>query len=212
MSAHAESTLKPRKQPRQARSQATVDVIFDATIQVLLADGLQKLTTIRVAERAGVSVGSLYQYYPNKQALLYAVLERHLGRICGAMEAAILPVHGTPLANMVSTVVHAFVRAKTAHIEEGRALYAVAGELETRELVQHVQQRIRTQLAEMLATATDARFDDLTTTAYMFGAAMTGPIQAVMEGKAPARLVRNLPHHLEALCLGYLQREAKTRS
>ena len=47
--------LDARKQPQQARSQATVDAIFDATIQVLLGDGLQRLTTIRVAERAGVS-------------------------------------------------------------------------------------------------------------------------------------------------------------
>ncbi|ABE33346.1 bacterial regulatory s, tetR family protein [Paraburkholderia xenovorans LB400] len=66
--------LNARKQPQQARSQATVDAIFDATIQVLLADGLQRLTTIRVAERAGVSVGTLYQYFPQKQALLFAVL------------------------------------------------------------------------------------------------------------------------------------------
>ncbi|WP_144631096.1 TetR/AcrR family transcriptional regulator [Bordetella genomosp. 13] len=211
MSAHPETTLKPRKQPRQARSQATVDAIFDATIQVLLAGGLQKLTTIRVAERAGVSVGTLYQYYPNKQALLYAVLARHLDRILDAVEAAATAKHGKPLADMVGAVVHAFVRAKTDRIEEGRALYAVAGELEARELVQQAQQRSRTLLGSMLDTAPDARFDDLPMAAYMFSTAMTGPIQAVMEGTAPARLVRTLPHHLESLCLGYLQREAAPR-
>ncbi len=58
--------------PRQARSQATVDAIFEATIQVLLKDGLPRLTTIRVAERAGASVGTLYQYYSHKEALLFA--------------------------------------------------------------------------------------------------------------------------------------------
>ncbi|SAI68851.1 TetR family transcriptional regulator [Bordetella ansorpii] len=211
MDAHAESTLKPRKQPRQARSQATVDAIFEATIQVLLADGLQKLTTIRVADRAGVSVGSLYQYYPNKQALLYSVLERHLVRIGDAVEQACLSSHGQPLADMVRAVVRAFVHAKTEHLEEGRALYALAGELETRELVHRAQQRHRTLLADMLATARDAVLEDLPTAAYMFSTAMTGPILAVIEGKAPARLVRALPHHIESLCLGYLQREAKIR-
>ena len=56
------NALNPRKKPAQSRSKVTVDAIFEATIQVLLADGLQRLTTTRVAERAGVSVGTLYQY------------------------------------------------------------------------------------------------------------------------------------------------------
>lgn len=211
MSARADTSLKPRKQPRQARSQATVDAIFDATIQVLLADGLQKLTTIRVAERAGASVGTLYQYYPHKQALLYAVLERHLGRIGGALEDAAVSVHGKPLAGMVAAVVRAFVQAKTADMEEGRALYAVAGELDCRPLIAQAQHRARNALAAMLDTAADVQFDDLPTVTYMFSAAMMGPMQPVMEGTAPVKLVRTLPAQLESLCLGYLQREARPR-
>jgi hypothetical protein len=70
--------LKPRKQPVQARSEATVSAIFEATVQVLLAVGYCKMTTTRVAERAGVSVGTLYQYFPNRRALIAAVIERHL--------------------------------------------------------------------------------------------------------------------------------------
>jgi AcrR family transcriptional regulator len=128
MATLAASSLKPRKQPLQARSQATVNAIFEATIQVLLAEGLQKLTTVKVAERAGVSVGTLYQYYPHKQALLYAVLQRHLARVGEAVAQAARSVHGAPLAVMVSTVVKVFVKAKTINLEEGRALYAVAGE------------------------------------------------------------------------------------
>jgi AcrR family transcriptional regulator len=62
----------------QARSTATVDAILSATIQVLLSEGQERLTTTRVAYRADVSVGTLYQYFPNKQALLRAVLERHV--------------------------------------------------------------------------------------------------------------------------------------
>jgi AcrR family transcriptional regulator len=59
--------LEPRKTPLQARSTATVDVIFKATFQVLLADGQARLTTIRVAERAGMPVGTLYPYFPHLQ-------------------------------------------------------------------------------------------------------------------------------------------------
>ncbi len=77
MTAGAQGSLHPRKRPVQARSEATVHAIFEASIQVLLSVGYRKLTTSRVAERAGVSVGTLYQYFPNRQSLIGAVLERY---------------------------------------------------------------------------------------------------------------------------------------
>jgi AcrR family transcriptional regulator len=58
-----------------------VNAILDATIQVLLKLGKERLTTTRVALRAGVSVGTLYQYFPNKSALLQAALKRHLDEV-----------------------------------------------------------------------------------------------------------------------------------
>jgi AcrR family transcriptional regulator len=70
--------LKPRKKPTQARSKATVDAILAAAAQVLEVKGYAGATTDRIAERAGVSVGSLYQYFPNKDALLVALAERHI--------------------------------------------------------------------------------------------------------------------------------------
>jgi AcrR family transcriptional regulator len=77
MKTNIATAYQPRKTPIQARSAATVEAIVEATIQVLLAVGLDRLTTTRVAERAGVSVGTLYQYYPNKQSLLFALLKNH---------------------------------------------------------------------------------------------------------------------------------------
>ena len=65
MAQAAPTAFEPRKSPVQARSTVTVEAIYEATIQVLLSDGLPRLTTTRVADRAGVSTGALYQYYPN---------------------------------------------------------------------------------------------------------------------------------------------------
>ena len=82
MNRNQAESLNPRKRPQQRRSRVTIDTIFEATIQVLLANGLDKITTIQIADRAGVSVGSLYQYFPNKR--LPAVVKRHVGEVADA--------------------------------------------------------------------------------------------------------------------------------
>ncbi len=200
--------LEARKQPRQARSQATVDAIFEATIQVLLAEGLPRLTTIRVAERAGVSVGTLYQYFPQKQALLFAVLQRHLDRVAKTVEDAALSVHGANLAHMVRTIVTAFVRIKTENLEESRALFAVAAELDSRDYVLSIKERNRAALQAMLQTAVDAQFDDIATVTFMLAGIMVGPIHLLLEGTPSARMLRLLPEQLVSVCLAYLERQA----
>lgn len=197
--------LQPRKTPVQARSLVTVDVVCEATIQLLLSEGMRKLTTTRVAEKAGVSVGTLYQYYPNKQAVLYAVLQRHLNQVADAMEAACAGQRGRPLREMVDVVVRGFVQAKTARIDESRALYLVAADLNAAVLVADAGKRMRTALANMLSTAADARFADLPMVSFMFLAAMVGPTRAMLEDAAPERMLDALPSQLNMLCLNYLQ-------
>src|SRR3984893_10846481 len=65
------ASISSRKQPQQARSSELVATILEAAVQVLAKEGAQRFTTARVAEKAGVSVGSLYQYFPNKAAILF---------------------------------------------------------------------------------------------------------------------------------------------
>src|SRR3569833_4670287 len=71
-------TLRPRKEPRQARSKQMRDEILAASIRVLRDQGPLRFTTLRVAAEAGISVGSLYQYFPNKQALIFALHSQRL--------------------------------------------------------------------------------------------------------------------------------------
>ena len=86
----------PRKLPRQARSRATVDAVITAAAQVLIEQGYEGATTARVAERAGVSIGSLYQYFPNKEALIAALIERHADEIVTVVQQALDdPAHAT---------------------------------------------------------------------------------------------------------------------
>src|SRR3954467_4230018 len=72
---------KPRKRASQERSRATVAALVEATARILVTEGFDKASTNRIAEVAGVSIGSLYQYFPSKEALVLAVAERHNGEI-----------------------------------------------------------------------------------------------------------------------------------
>src|SRR5438067_589446 len=76
----------PRKQPTQARARATVDAILAATEKVLIKYGYEGASTNRVAQAAGVSIGSLYQYFPSKESLVVAVMERHGEHLAQTME------------------------------------------------------------------------------------------------------------------------------
>jgi len=117
------TAFEPRKTPLQARAEVTVDSICEATIQVLLSHGAERLTTTRVADRAGVSVGTLYQYYPNKRSLLYAVMEEHLDRVATAVESACERACHKPLAEMIKQVVEVFVDTKMDRADISVALY-----------------------------------------------------------------------------------------
>ena len=88
---------KPRKDASQERSRATVDALLEATARILVREGFDRASTNRIADVAGVSIGSLYQYFPSKEALVAAVVERHQQDIRqviqGELEkAAMLPI------------------------------------------------------------------------------------------------------------------------
>ena len=82
-----QTTMKPRKSARQARSAATIEVIVEAAARILETAGPAGFTTNAVAERAGVSVGSLYQYFPNKDAITRALIRRELEMLKEAVTA-----------------------------------------------------------------------------------------------------------------------------
>ncbi len=95
----------PRKQASQERSRVTVGALIEATARVLVREGFDKASTNRIAEVAGVSVGSLYQYYPSKEALVAAVIDRHNGELMQIVRAALADVAEMPLEKAVRKIV-----------------------------------------------------------------------------------------------------------
>jgi AcrR family transcriptional regulator len=170
--------LNPRKLPRQSRSVATVNAIFDATAQVLLSDGPAHLNTTRVARRAGVSIGTLYQYFPNKQALLFATLERHLAMLSDAIERVCNENLGGTAETMAAAVVKAYLQAKMAQAEISPALHLVARELDAHQLLEETARRSEKAIEAMLSTANDGRLTDPRVIAQTLTAAIYGTVPA----------------------------------
>jgi AcrR family transcriptional regulator len=185
-----------------------VEAIYEATFQVLLAVGAGRLTTTRVAERAGVSVGTLYQYFPNKQSLLLSVLKKHQDQVAGAVELACRRNHGQQVSTMIESVVEAFVDAKMERSDISMALYATAVGVHETALLNKAVKRARTAMASMLATAPNTKFADLQFTSLMLISAMGGATRAVLEAGSPPTMVRLLRKQLVLLCLGFLMNVA----
>lgn len=170
--------LNPRKSPRQGRSIATVNAIFEATLQVLRTDGPARLNTTRVARRAGVSVGTLYQYFPNKQALLFAALERHLAMLADAIEQACDEHRHEPLEAMAAAVVRAYVQTRMVQAEVTPALYLVTRELDVRPLAELATQRSERAIEAMLATVSEGQLSHPHVIAQTLTAAIYGTVPA----------------------------------
>jgi len=197
--------LNARKRPRQSRAKATLDAIFEASIQVLLGDGPQRLTTTRVAERAGVSVGTMYQYFPHKQALIYALNERYLEMLAERVEAACRVQHGAPLGRMVEALVSTYWAAKTERPEVTRVLYQTVVEMDNRALIEAFGARADAATAAMLASASDAVFVDLRTVTLTFLTTLFGTVRNLFERDLPAQDAAAVLGQLKLMCGAYLE-------
>ncbi|MDP3494610.1 MAG: TetR/AcrR family transcriptional regulator [Hyphomonadaceae bacterium] len=211
MPAASDRILKPRKTPRQARSEATVEAIFDATIQVLLAEGAARLTTTRVAERAGVSVGTMYQYFPNKQALLHAVLKRHLDGLIDKVEKACRALAGETIAVISDGLVAAYLQAKMDSFDTARALYAVGAELDLGSLQAANSKRVGEAVMAVLTSALDVRFEDVRVVAFTLHVTVAGAVGAVLERGGSRARAKILASELPIMCRAYLTAVAKRK-
>jgi AcrR family transcriptional regulator len=101
----------PRKKPSQARSRVTVDALIEATARILVRESFDKASTNRIAEAAGVSIGSLYQYFPSKEALVAAVIDRHRQDLMQVARDVLAEVAALPLEEAVRRLVTVAIEA-----------------------------------------------------------------------------------------------------
>jgi AcrR family transcriptional regulator len=120
--------LSPRRIPSQARAQVTRNAILEAATHIIAQRGLTGFNTNAVAERAGVSIGSLYQYFPNKHALMVGVIHRQQAQQLNTLVAAVSGIKSTDLA----TVVRELVRAAMQHHRDDSLLASAIDHEEAR--------------------------------------------------------------------------------
>ncbi|HSI50241.1 MAG TPA: TetR family transcriptional regulator [Ideonella sp.] len=125
MSTRPSPPVSSRRLPKQARSNDLVAAILEAALQVLAKEGARRFTTTRVAERAGVSIGSVYQYFPNKAAILFR-LQSDEWRQTTEMLGRILEDTREPPLDRLRALVHAFIRSECDEAEVRTALAAAA--------------------------------------------------------------------------------------
>ena len=101
----------PRKLPRQERSKITVEAILEATTRILVEEGYDKANTNHIAERAGISIGSLYQYFPNKESLIAALMEQHVTEMAELVETKLNCLFDSPLEIAIPEIITAIVAA-----------------------------------------------------------------------------------------------------
>jgi AcrR family transcriptional regulator len=109
--------LSPRKSPRQERSRATVEAILEATTDILIRQGAGRLTTNRIAERAGVNIASLYQYFPGKQAIIAELRRRHGAARRAAVRQVLIERRGDSLESTLRALVSMGVAAHAVNPE-----------------------------------------------------------------------------------------------
>jgi AcrR family transcriptional regulator len=182
-----------------------VEAILEATLQVLLDVGKERLTTTKVALRAGVSVGTLYQYFPNKSALLQAALKRHLSEVSDAVVAVCRDQAGQPLTQMATALITAFLEAKMRKVKTSVALYSVSSDLDGARIVQQMGVRFNKAVAEMLETAQEQLTTDPRLIATVLQSSMSGVSRRILESSSPEKQLEPLRQELIVLACAYLE-------
>ncbi|WP_439409928.1 TetR/AcrR family transcriptional regulator [Bradyrhizobium sp. DASA03076] len=199
---------KPRKSASQQRSRATVDALVEATARILVKDGFEKTSTNRIAEIAGVSIGSLYQYFPSKEALVAAVIDRHNEEIMAIVRAALIEVADMPIEKAVRRLVTVAIEAHRINPKLHRVLAEQiprAGKLDVEAFNREVHTLMRAYLD---SHRKEMRRIDLDIATFICVSTIEAVAHNTVLNQAetlPDRIVRALVDETTRMVVGYLR-------
>jgi AcrR family transcriptional regulator len=198
----AKRQLDPRKQPVQRRSEETRRRILDAATHVFADHGYDAGTTNRIAEYADVSIGSLYQYYPNKDAILLELATRHLDAGVELDDRLRMPDTLPPLHEVISTMVRNSIDNHRADPEFLRVLMEQAPRSsELMAKVVEVKEARTARLRDFMARSPGVTVDDQTTAAHLVVSTIEMVVHHLLAGPEPIE-----PERLETQLIDMLSR------
>jgi AcrR family transcriptional regulator len=200
----SQTPLEPRKRPVQARSTVSVNAILEATVQVLLDVGKERLTTTKVALRAGVSVGTLYQYFPNKSALLQAALRSHFDEVCSTLERVCRQERTKPLKEMAAAVISTFLEAKMKDLKTSVALHAVSSDVDGLKIAREIGGRVNKAVVSLLESSDEHLSKDPQIIASVIQGAMSGVARRLLDSSSPEKQFEPLRQELILMVSAYL--------
>lgn len=195
----------PRKKPVQERSKATVAALLTATAQVLVEEGYHRASTNRIAKRAGVSVGSLYQYFPNKDALINSLLERLVDKQFSLLENKLLEVQEMDLPTAIREILDALVRVRQVEPELTKVLFEQVPRTGEMDMVNRWNARAaQTIHAALENRKEDVRPKNLEIAAYILVQSFHGTIHHTVVHNTPLLSDERLQEEFRDMILRYL--------
>lgn len=203
-----------RKKPKQERAEKTVDAVLEAAAQVLQKEGEAGFTTNRVAERAGFGIGTLYQYFPNKESIIAALAERERAALERQVRAALARANPTSAEDLVRDLVRVLIRAFSGRRRLRRFVVLAAMRSGSISALMQAQQSIIQVLLDAAASRQAERsalgFPPLTPTmTFVLTRAVQGAVRAAVLEENDILETREFEDELVLLVMGYLKAERR---
>lgn len=203
----------PRRRPRQARAQATVEAIVKATAQVLVEEGYDRASTNRIALAAGVSIGSLYQYFPSKEALVAALVEEHLQKMTDALSGVLTAAKPNGLPETARVVVQGLIAAYRVDARLHQVLCQEVPKVgELRKVYRFEEQLARAAREYLGVLRHSIRHEDLDRAVFLLANAVPSVIRAAVSADPKAQADERLAGELTDLILRYLMIDPPDRT
>jgi AcrR family transcriptional regulator len=183
----ARNTTRTRRTPAQSRSQATVDAILEATAWVLADRGFARATTNRIAEVAGVNIATLYRYFPNKDALLGALIDREAKATLEHVARALKACEDAPLEEAVRLLLHATIEGHRLDPRVHRELVEQIGRSGRIPALRAIEEDIAARLLAYLRRRTAREgWNDATVSAFLALHAGEALVHAILFSRPPS--------------------------
>lgn len=197
-----------RKSPKQTRSKALVEAIYEATVRILPGVGSENITTKKVAEIAGVSIGSLYQYFPNKNSILEAVMDIAISTTSADVNKAVDQLDGKSLDEAISIMVDHVLGVFLDDKARMREVFRKAPELQRVPILFYMRQKVVDRLADQIAKEKPGlEAAEYRRMAFVSSNAVMGIVQTMLFDETQKYTKEELATELKAMIAAYFHQK-----